>query len=437
MEGVSAGSEVRLVCGVSGGVDSMSLLYLMYLYGYNCTVVHCNYQLRGEESDKDMMLVEQMASMWGFDCITARFDPIEAEDENTQAWARDCRYRAFRGVAEDIGADYIVTAHHRDDQIETILQKIFRGAGLGAWKGMDPVEGDLLRPLLEVSKEEILDFASEAEIPFREDETNLTSKYARNLIRRDLTPGLDRLFPGWKENVLALSDRAAEFDAMAIRQLNEVEAGGKSLHRGRFLELPDNLKRVVLHAFLKRYAPDETPSRGDIEQADHIGQLQTGSALHFSTGNRLVRNREIFHLTDNEDVTTKEPALFEKKDLKNETFCGDITLMLLPWIDELPSGTLHLDSGKLKWPVTVRQWADGDRIQPLGMEGSKLVSDLLTDKKIDATQKKEAILIESFDGIVCAVIFPHVSDAGQIGIISERVKCTPGTKQILQIDKQL
>ena len=165
LKGVSESPSLSLICGVSGGIDSMVLLYILHRLQVNCTVTHCNYQLRGDESEKDMKLVEEMSAMWGFDCITARFDPAVSKESNTQIWARNLRYTMFRDLQKEVSADFIVTAHHQEDQVETILQKILRGAGPAAWSGMSIRDGDLIRPLLNVSKKEIRDFAQTQHVP--------------------------------------------------------------------------------------------------------------------------------------------------------------------------------------------------------------------------------------------------------------------------------
>ncbi|MEX0823570.1 MAG: tRNA lysidine(34) synthetase TilS, partial [Balneolaceae bacterium] len=144
-----------VVVGVSGGPDSMALLYILYRLAVPTVVVHCNYQLRGRASEADQDLVEQICILWEMECVAVRFDTMGEEGHNFQDWARDERYRIFRDIKKEADADYILTAHHRDDQIETIFQKILRGAGLAAWKGISVCEGDLYRPLLEVSKADI------------------------------------------------------------------------------------------------------------------------------------------------------------------------------------------------------------------------------------------------------------------------------------------
>ncbi|WP_340106113.1 tRNA lysidine(34) synthetase TilS [Rhodohalobacter sp. 8-1] len=422
------------ICGVSGGVDSMVLLYLLHRFDVNCTVAHCNYQLRGEESDKDMELVEEISAMWGFDCITARFDPVKVEESNTQLWARDLRYTMFRDLKHELDAGFIITAHHRDDQVETILQKILRGAAPGAWSGMSIVDDELFRPLLDVTKKEILEFAKAQHVPFRKDRTNQTSAYARNLIRNEVSPRLDKLIPGWKTNLLRIPEKANQFSLMAEALLRQVEQEPMKIDRDALLALPKDLWPPIIHRFIEKNAQNVKISVGELHQTNALDNLQTGGFLQFGEKLRLVRNRDEFCLVIDEEEHMPHTITIRAEDLPLISRENSIQIKLLPWKGEIKPNCLQLDAALLDWPLTLRPWRDGDRIQPLGMDGHKQVADLLTDKKISTVQKNHTYLIESFDGIICAVIFPHLTSRRQIGVISEQFKCTKATNQILLID---
>ena len=430
---VSGNTSLSLICGVSGGIDSMVLLYILHRLQVNCTVAHCNYQLRGDESEKDMKLVEEMSAMWGFECITARFDPADSKESNIQLWARNLRYTMFRDLRQELCAHFIVTAHHQEDQVETILQKILRGAGPAAWSGMSIRDGDLFRPLLNVTKKEIRDFAEAQHVPFREDKTNRESGYARNLIRNELTPELNRLVPGWKQNVLNIPVRADQFQALTDTLLSQIEAGSASIKRSAFLELPEETWPVLIHRFIETNSGSSGVSSGELKQVENIASLQTGGYLTFGKSLKLVRDRDLFILTKSDSLKLM-PQTLSKNDLPLTSDSYGITLVVKPWDGSIKKDRLQFDSEKIRWPLTIRPWQDGDRIQPLGMAGSKLVSDVLTDAKISTIQKKETFLIESFDGIICAVIFPHAIPKRQFGVISDIVKCTTATKKILLID---
>jgi len=425
--------SLSLICGVSGGVDSMVLLYLLHRFDVNCTVAHCNYQLRGVESDKDMQLVKKISALWGFQCITARFDPTEAEESNTQIWTRDLRYTMFRDLKRELNSDFIVTAHHREDQIETIVQKILRGAGPGAWSGMNLIDRDLFRPLLEISKEEIIAFAKSQHVPFRDDQTNKTSKYARNFIRNDLSPELDKLIPGWKQNILQIPVKANQFTIMTDILLGHTEAGPMILKRDALLALPEKIWPALIHRFIEKNCENGKVTSGELNQIADLADIQTGSYYEFGNNLRLMRDREFFRLTK-PSSGVQQAVTLSTGDLPFRSDDYGIEIKSVLWDGFFSKKMLQLDFDSIRWPITVRNWSDGDRIQPLGMEGHKQIAHLLTDSKISAVQKKEAILIESFDGKICAVIFPHLNSTQQIGVISNHVKCTAATKQILLID---
>ncbi|MGA1465841.1 MAG: tRNA lysidine(34) synthetase TilS, partial [Balneolaceae bacterium] len=210
------GTHPSLICGVSGGVDSMVLLHLLHRAGAQVTVVHVNYQKRGEDSELDQQLVEEICRLYKVECVSVRFDASDSTG-NFQAWAREKRYGVFRDLKREFRADAIATAHHRDDQVETIYQRLMRGSGMEHWGGMQVYEQGLFRPLLELGKEDIQMVAEQNGILYRTDVSNLDVAYGRNFIRLSLEPELDRFFPGWKTNLLGLGQRAREFEAMRDR----------------------------------------------------------------------------------------------------------------------------------------------------------------------------------------------------------------------------
>lgn len=429
-----ADSNPHLICGVSGGVDSMALLYLLHRHNIKTTVIHCNYQMRGKESDADQELVEEMCIMWGINCISVKLTPEEAEGQNFQAWARDRRYQIFRDIMRETDADFIVTAHHCDDQLETILQKIFRGSGFSSWKGMQVLEGDLFRPLLSIQKDEVIEFAKENNVPFRDDESNETSKYARNFLRNEWIPQLNELFPGWQKNLLSVPNRAEEFDLLAEELLNQIRVDDKTLDREKFLSINKEVWPVLILHFLNDVLPNHSVTTGFLAQIEKMENLQTGSELVISNEYSLLRDRTRFVLRKRNSEKLAEIS-FEKKDLSRQKIeVENVEIYIKNWDQTILKQGLQLDTDSLRWPIKLRHWESADKIQPLGMKGSQLVAKLLANKKISALEKNRAKVLQSFDGKICAVIFPHVTKDGQIGVISEETKCTPTTETIVMIE---
>ncbi len=429
--------NVSAILGVSGGPDSMSLLYIFSKLQINLTVVHCNYQLRGTDSDKDQKMVEDTASMWGFDAISVRLDPSEAKGQNFQNWARKKRYQVFRDIKSENKADFIATAHHQDDQLETIIQKILRGAGLTAWQGMKIWDGELFRPLLDLSKADILKFASENHIPYRHDSSNEESTYARNFLRNGWFPVLDDLFPGWRENLLKVPDRAREHEELSKSLIRSLMPDRKRIDRESFLHLAPDVQRTLLLQILKTVDTDISVSSGSLANLENLSSLQTGKKLKVDGRWSVFRDRELFLLLDEHKKSEEiEPIRVNPDDLENNKVKFDgYVLTESEWEGDIKRDALQLDFEQLKWPLTFRAWDEGDEINPFGMKGSQKISDLLTNNKIPASEKPSALVCETYDEKICAVIFPLNYEGDKPGTIANWVRCSPETVKTIEIRK--
>ena len=425
--------SAKFIVGVSGGPDSMALLYMMHRFDLNPFVVHCNYQLRGKASDDDQKMVEDVCTLWELECVSVKLDPEKNEHENFQLWARNKRYTIFRDILREEGADFIVTAHHEDDQLETILQKVLRGSGISAWKGISVNDKELFRPLLKVSKSEIMQFVQEKNVPYRIDSSNEESTYARNFLRHQWFPKLQQLFPGWRSNILKLSDRAAEYDLMAETIFNSISDDSLSIRKTEFLNLPEEIQKSMIYKLLKKNGFADTITKGFLKNVANLDGLQTGKALKVDEKAKIISDRERFLLI--KESNTAVHIKVNRKDTGNGIEVQGIRIIENEYSPGFAESELKLDANRVKFPITIRNWQDGDEITPLGMSGSQNISDLLTNRKIRPSQKKEAIIIESFDGTICAIIFPHITKKKQLGTISELVKCTAETKITLTIEK--
>lgn len=426
--------SARVVVGVSGGPDSMSLLYLLHRNKVDTIVVHCNYQQRGNSSDMDQALVEEVCSLWEKECVSVRLDSDKTDRGNFQDWARNERYRIFQDIRKEYDAKYILTAHHEDDQIETLFQKILRGAGVASWSGMSLLEGVLMRPLLGVSRSEIISFVQEFNVPYRIDGTNEESTYARNFIRNQWFPELNRLFPGWKLNMLHLPDRAEEYKLMSDMILAQIEDRAGRLNREKFLSLNDRLKSVVMHRFIQKSGHSIEMSRGFLSNLGGLNRMQTGKGVQVAGSIYLLRDRDSF-VVYRESQETDHSIVIEEQEIEQRRSLFGFDWFVDKKFVSVNSLLMQMDYRKLLFPLTVRPWKDGDQIQPLGMKGKQNVSDLLTNHKISASLKKNAKVVESFDGTVYAVIFPDRMNNGQFGVISEKVRCDEETVKTLTIAK--
>ena len=425
-------SDAFFILGVSGGPDSMTLMYLFHKLGLDALVVHINYAKRGKESEKDQELVEQMAFAWEFECCSIRLDPKDAEGENFQDWARKQRYQFFRELKEDAKAEAIVTAHHQNDQVETILQKVFRGSGPAAWQGMKEWDGELFRPLLNFSKEEVLAFCEAEAVPFRIDESNKESGFARNLIRNKLAQQMDELFPGWKKNILNLTEHGKAFEAGMDVITNQVFREN-ILHLKKYAALPEVLKPSVWKEILDQYDLPGGFSKGQLEELAGIEFLQPGKVIQ--VGNlQITRNREDIHLEQiggSDFFTQKISKKQAKKGLKLSLFAGIKIKLTDNFKKEAP---IRIDSLKLSWPLTLRSWESGDTFHPLGMDGHQKISDHLTNRKIPSHLKEKALVLCGSDGTIYAIIYPAEAANGEQGAISEMAKYDSDSHTFLTIN---
>jgi len=417
----------HFIIGVSGGMDSMCLLYIFKRLGLSALVSHVNYQKRGASSDEDEELVQQIAFEWGFECHSVRVSPDEAECQNFQQWARNFRYNIFNQLALEHDAEAIAVAHHEDDQIETILQKIFRGAGLVSWTAMDIWDGTVFRPFLNISRAQIKSYAEENAIPYRLDQSNLESDFARNFLRNEWLRQLSDFFPGWKQNVLRVNQQAGDFE-QAIEWIADRITGEQGIDRKAFHSLKAGVQKTLVLYLLKQKQPGLQISQDSLNQLDTLGDLQTGKEIQLTDDFSVVRDRNNYVISegDNADVAS---AIIDRDQLESSVLkVKNIQLSLEVFKDPNYEGALFLDPRKINWPLTLRCWRAGDRFQPFGMEGHQLVSDHLTNRKVSAAHKKQALVIESFDKSICAVIFPPIKNQIPPGTISEQAKCDPQTK---------
>jgi tRNA(Ile)-lysidine synthase len=422
-------SKGTLLVAVSGGVDSMVLLDLMQQIGVDVAVAHCNFLLRGVESDGDEQLVKDYCQLKNLGFHLARINTRQYAEEHKisiQEAARELRYEWFRKLVTEYGYSAVATAHHATDQVETMLLQMLRGTGIRGLQGMLPENHLVIRPLLEITRKEIVDYARQYKIVFREDSSNTSDKYSRNLLRKEVLPVLEKINPAFEQHFVQTS--------MVVQQLNgwlesEVEKWAKKhlLSTSRSVKIPlkpllkHKASQVLLFELLQPFGF----SSATITQVYKALQEQSGK-LFFSHTHRLIKDREeliisrfaasdksgvFFITTKNDELTTPEFT---------------ITINHIPKPDNLfvNPGTALLDSDLVKFPLVVRQWQPGDKFKPLGMKGWKKVSDFLTDLKLSIADKERVWVMES-DGEIIWI-------AGWR--IDNRYKITKKTKRVIQMN---
>ncbi|MDR0546520.1 MAG: tRNA lysidine(34) synthetase TilS [Dysgonamonadaceae bacterium] len=406
-----SGNE-KLIVGVSGGADSVVLLSVLQCLGYDCVAAHCNFHLRGEESNRDEKLVFDFTQSLNIKLVKIDFNTVsEAKKRkiSIEMAARDLRYEWFERLRNEYQADYIAVAHHQDDNIETVLLNLIRGTGLKGLTGIKPENGKIIRPLLCVSKQEILAFAQQKELPFVVDSSNLQDEFRRNKIRLNLLPALQTINPSFDKSLLQSVKYWNEAEKIyrnhidaVVEQVFDKANGRINIQKLKNLPSPE----AVLFEILKDYGFNSD----QIEDIAQSIESQPGK-MFFSGRYGLLRDRESFWLHEKDST--------DGKDFKNEKgyeiLISDAEIekpvSLKLSFQNVDSGfeiiknqnIATFDAGKLKFPLILRKWRTGDKFVPFGMNHFKKISDYFNDRKISRLEKQNIWLLCSGDDIIWIV----------------------------------
>ena len=423
----------RLLLAVSGGLDSVVMTELFQQSGYPVGIAHCNFQLRSDESDQDEEFVQKIAKKFNIPFFTKRFPTSTYAKErkiSVQMAARELRYDWFEEIRATKGFDFIATAHHRDDQIETLFINLLRGTGIAGLHGIPAKQGHLVRPLLFASKEEIKIHAKAKQLSYREDSSNTSLKYTRNRIRHQLIPLLHSIQPDYAGNISTTINRIRDTESI-LRPI--IEETSKKLIRkqqdhwviniGNLMELQP--LQVWLCELLLPFGFNETSVR------DLVSHLYGESGKSFySSEYRIVKDRDNLILTHRSK--TEQPEDHDEYIIKGgETNCYLPLRLQLQIVTRTPdyriSGSCNqatLDNNKLTFPLTIRKWKPGDFFHPYGMNKRKKLSDFFIDEKISIPEKENTWLLYSGSRIVWVI--GHRID--------HRFRVTTRTKDLLIID---
>ena len=394
--------DKKLLLAVSGGVDSMVLLDLFYKLRFDICVVHCNFQLRGKESDGDELFVQVKSKKLKVKSYFIRFDTEKYSKENKlsiQIAARKLRYNWFQEIIS-LGFDYVLTAHHLDDNVETFLINFTRGTGLEGLTGIPTQNGNIIRPLLPFSREEIENYALENKIQWREDSSNTSDKYFRNKLRHDIVPLLKELNTGFLDsfqNTLhhlqqaeSLVNDASKlvYEKVVIVKENQLEIQLKPL-------LTFQNYKSYLYQWLKEYRFSAWNDIYDLVEA------QSGKQV-FSNTHVLLKDRNKLILSERKAASNNEVYFIDSIESKVNiplklSFCKVLN------ISEINSNCIFVDEDKIKFPLTIRKWQEGDAFYPLGMTGKKKLSKYFKDEKYSLLDKENQWLLCSADQIVWVI----------------------------------
>ena len=401
----------KILLAVSGGVDSMVMMALMSAAGYKFGVAHCNFQLRGEESDEDDKLVERESQRYGAEFYHIRFDTtgeMERTGESMEMAARRLRYAWFRELCDEHGYSAIAIAHHSNDSIETFFINMLRGTGLRGLTGITTQLGRVVRPMMFATRKDIHDYALAHHIPFREDSSNRTTKYLRNKVRIGLIPMLKEINPRFtpimRRNIARLSQAQDFINAAVDIVKNEVLEHCGDIYCLRVPAIRPTLPRnYVIYEILSA----EFGFKGDV--VDSLCH-----ALDCDATGRRFYAREWVAVVDRGDVVVARiteddscETIIEKSTVRS--YAGGSVLFYeycdIDFIENLDQGdnVALLDADKLKFPLKVRRWQDGDWFVPFGMSGRKKLSDYLIDKKVSLAEKGRQFVLLSGDDIVWVI----------------------------------
>jgi tRNA(Ile)-lysidine synthase len=412
--------EDNVLCAVSGGVDSMVMLDLLHRSKMRVGVAHVNHNLRGEESDEDAALVKDYCQTNSLRYHQIKLPIDHFNTGNLQASARKFRYQWFQNIAQDHGYNLIATAHHLEDSVETLFMNLLRGTGIKGLTGIPARNGNIIRPLIWSKKQFIMDYAKEHNIPFREDSTNLTVKYKRNKIRKELLPLIQSIDHRFSNHIGAtLNHLKTSSDLLDFFLTKAVQSVGVEKLID-LKELPDDESQGIeaLFLILQPYGFSKDCAKNII--------MNKGATHRYCSESYRISHQgtQVILCPYSSKSLDFEPTILlinGRTNLSNH-ITVDAQVVEKQFLESYTSNKIYLDFDKLQGGLTLRQWQPGDRIKPLGMKGkSKLIQDIFTDKKLSPQQKSSSIVLTVDDRI--AAILPLAT--------SEEFKIDLNTKKVL------
>lgn len=433
----------KVILAVSGGSDSMCMAQLFAAAkqyfakspygpaGFDFVIAHCNFQLRGQDSAEDAELVKKWATLNEVPYYQNTFDTagIVAEEGNVQLVARRLRYEWFEALRKELSFDYIATAHHQLDSVETLLMNFFKGTGIEGLHGILPAKGRIIRPLLTFNKTELAAYAGQEKIDWREDASNQKTDYLRNKVRLELLPAIENIFPNAVHSIYQNSLRFGEVEQLYKQSIQRyrkklLEQRGKDLYIPLRKLIHCQPLATIVYELLKPFGlgPNQLPDALQLMNSD------SGRYINFEHY-RLLKDRNFFIITPitadhSENILIETPGML----IEREQFTlQSKRVHELPKPAQIGASDAYIDARLLSFPLLLRPWRMGDYLYPIGMGmKKKKIKKLLIDLKIPQHEKEQVWVIESNKKIVWVC-----------GIRSdERFKVGPATKDILHLHFQ-
>ena len=421
----------KYLLAVSGGIDSMVMCHIFLKNNFVFAVAHCNFMLRETDSDLDELLVRNWCEKNNISCFVKKIDTKKYIEENKlsiQVGARKIRYDFFEDIILTEKIHHIVSAHHADDNIETMLFHLSRGSGINGLRGIPSANKHIIRPLLAMSKKEIIEYAKGNEIQFREDSSNAKTDYTRNKIRHEMIPQMEEIFPDLRKNILHSIENLQDAYEIYSQQIETyrkklVEKRGQDFYIAIRKLIHVRPLNTVIYELLKPFGFSFEQSLSALKLIDS----ESGSFLE-NEKYRFIKDRNFFIITE-KNTEASDLILIEKNTKKVSTNSFDLKINVLAkekFHLQKEETIAQLNADELQFPFILRRWKTGDYMYPLGMKKKKKISRILIDAKIPLHEKENIWVVESDKKIIWIV-----------GIkIDERYKVRDVSKSVLEMRVQ-
>lgn len=418
----------HFIAAVSGGIDSVVLCELLHQANIPFAIAHCNFGLRGEESERDEAFVKSLSEKYSVQLFVNRFNTKEFATLNKlsiQEAARELRYNWFTALKKENGAKHFLLAHHANDNIETVLMHFFRGTGLHGLTGIpafSPSGG--FRPLLSFTRKEIENFAAENKLNWVEDSSNASSKYTRNFFRNELLPLVQKVYPQAEQNILDNISRLQQTEKLYTPQVEKLKKGilksdgGLKIGVKQLMSFKDS---SLVYEVIKDFGFTEK----QVPELIKLAESESGRYIE-NDAYRIIRHRAWFIVTEKKAATNQIVVIDEPEGIV-KIGAGLLTLEKKN-IDHFQlnkSGLVaQLDAKEVQFPLIIRKWKAGDYFYPLGMRKKKKLARFFIDQKLSLAEKENVWVVETHKRI-CWIVGHRIDD---------RFKITLTTKQVLQIN---
>lgn len=422
-------SDTRILLAVSGGIDSMVMTHLFLRLGQEIAVAHCNFSLRGEESDRDEELVKEFCTINKLPFFRVRFQTMEYASKKSvsiQMAARELRYGWFEKIRNGHDYDLIATAHNLNDNVETLLINLTRGTGLTGLSAMKPVSGTIIRPLLFATRDRIAAYCCDNRIDYREDSSNSLTKYTRNKIRHLVMPVLREINPSADVTISRVAGKLAALDEILQNHISGLRKEISENSEGNIIFSIAGLKSLkgsssMIYELFLPYGITEDNSVSLHRLLDSTPGKQIFTKTH-----RILRDRDKIIVTPSEDQDlTLRIELDSPDELGRAPGIASAEIIIAGPDSKIPRtpDVACIDLEKITFPLIIRRWQKGDYFYPLGMQNRKKLSDYFTDRKYSGIKKEKAAILES-DGKIVWIIGERLDD---------RYKVSQNTVRILVI----